>query len=50
MAKSAWVTHVTAYYRARKAKDKSYKFSSAMKDSRASYTKKGAAPQKKKPA
>ena len=34
---SKWIQHVQAYYRARKKKDSSYKYSSAMSDSRASY-------------
>ena len=40
---SKWVEHVKAYYRSRRAKDPKYKFSSAMRDSRASYTKIGKA-------
>ena len=48
---SKWIEHVKSYYRARKAKDASYRYSSAMKDSRASYKsgKAAAAPKKKGP-
>ena len=43
---SAWVSHVKAFYAARKKKDASYKYSSAMKDARATYKKKGASEEK----
>ena len=38
---SAWVAHVKSYYQAQKKKNKDYKYSSAMKDARASYKKGG---------
>ena len=46
---SKWINHVLSYFRARRRKDPKYSYSSAMKDSRASY-KSGAAaaPEKKK--
>ena len=34
---SAWVAHVKAYYAAQKKKNKDYRYSSAMKDARATY-------------
>jgi hypothetical protein len=34
---SKWVTHVKTYYHARKKKEAGYKYSSAMKDARATY-------------
>ena len=36
---SAWVAHVKKYYSDRRKKDPKYKYSSAMKDARASYKK-----------
>ena len=47
---SAWIEHVKKVYAAKKKKDASYKYSQAMKDAKATYTKKGAAkaPAKKK--
>ena len=45
---SKWVTHVKAYYHARKKKEAGYKYSSAMKDARATY-KKGKAEEKAEP-
>ena len=38
---SAWVAHVKAYYQTRKKKEAGYKYSSAMKDARATYKRKG---------
>ena len=43
---SAWVAHVKQFYQAKKKKDSSYKYSSAMKDARASYKKGGKAEEK----
>ena len=43
---SAWVAHVKKFYQDRKKKDSSYKYSSAMKDARASYKKGGKAEEK----
>ena len=40
---SAWVAHVKQFYQAKKKKDPNYKYSSAMKDARASYKKGGKA-------
>ena len=48
MPASAWVQHVKKYYADRKKKDKAYKYSSAMKDARATY--KSAKAGKSKPA
>ena len=36
---SAWVAHVKKYYSGRRKKDPKYKYSSAMKDARATYKK-----------
>ena len=44
---SAWVAHVKSYYQAQKKKNKDYKYSSAMKDARASYKKGGKGAAKK---
>ncbi len=38
---SAWVAHVKSFYQAQRKKDPKYKYSSAMKDARASYKKGG---------
>ncbi len=38
---SAWIAHVKAVYQARKKKEAGYKYSSAMKDARATYKRKG---------
>ena len=40
---SSWVAHVKQFYQAKKKKDPNYKYSSAMKDARASYKKGGKA-------
>ena len=40
---SAWVAHVKQFYQAKKKKDPNYKYSSAMKEARASYKKGGKA-------
>jgi len=45
---SAWVQHVQAVYRKKKAKNASYKYGQAMKDAKATYKKTGAAKSKSK--
>ena len=40
---SAWVAHVKQFYQAKKKKNPDYKYSSAMKEARASYKKGGKA-------
>ena len=40
---SSWVAHVKQFYQAKKKKDPNYKYSSAMKEARASYKKGGKA-------
>ena len=38
--KSAWMVHLDKVYKEKKKKDPNYKYSSAMKDAKASYKKK----------
>ena len=45
---SAWIEHVKKYYAKMKKKNSSYKYSQALKDSRASYKKQTVATKAKK--